>query len=509
MALNQASPISEPAAGDSIEDEAHAHKAWINEMTRLVRDLYACNLETLVFQDGYYDLIFTLDAKSAVQLKVVNEGNKPTKWLVAKDLVKHRALCSDATSAFSQRCLDIHNRLREVAPQGLVDSSSVIFGSPGWIFPPPFAALDGLCPRPEDARLLMLSMDLPMSFKHDDLRNPLVLTANVLSTADGLESYIASHNNDVEARFAMIVREKRRQIALLRDRTKISEATNAVLASDYFFLDLRLCYESNTKHIQGRTPDLEMANKFFQGLHADLDVIERQLNAVASTISTPDSDVAIKPSLDVEPVLTSPHSADARSMGRLAQIALCFCAAAALIVTSIYAVTRTNTKLDGLLVSDSARSSRAIGTHQLATHDFDAVAASPGVPNIEAQVARTQANTELGVRYLTGKGLPKDYAAALEHFRESAKLGDARALTNLGWMLTLGQGVTRDDGKAVAAFQAAADKGYAGAQDSLGYMYEHGRGVPIDLDVAASWYRKAADQGFAKATVNLQRLSQQ
>jgi len=314
----------------------------------------------LVFQDSYYDLIFTLDAKSAVKFKVVNEGNKPTKWLVPKDLVKHLALCSDATSAFSQRCLDIHNRLREVARQGLVDSSSLILGSPGWIFPPPFAALDGLCPRPEDARLLMLSIDLPMTFKHDDLRNPLALTANVLSTADGLESYIASHNNDVKARFATIVREKRRQIALLRDRTKFDEATKAVLSSDYFFLDLRLCCESNNKHIQGRTPDQKMVNIFFQGLHADLDVIEHQLNAVASTISKPDimmrpssgqisppnSDAAIQPSLDVEPVLTSPHSADPRSMGRLAQLALCFCAAAALIVTAIYAVTRANSKLD-------------------------------------------------------------------------------------------------------------------------------------------------------------------
>ena len=119
------------------------------------------------------------------------------------------------------------------------------------------------------------------------------------------------------------------------------------------------------------------------------------------------------------------------------------------------------------------------------------------------------ANTELGVRYLTGKGIEKNTDLALKYLLPGLEARDPRAITNLGWMLTLGQGMPRNDAKAMVLFSAAAKLGYPNAEDSLGFMYEHGRGVPMNLDVAASWYRKASEQGFAKATVNLQRLSQQ
>jgi hypothetical protein len=131
------------------------------------------------------------------------------------------------------------------------------------------------------------------------------------------------------------------------------------------------------------------------------------------------------------------------------------------------------------------------------------------VAELEAHAGQASAESELGARYLTGNGAPKNYAAALEHFRKAGQEGDVRGLTNAAWMLTLGQGSPRNDATAIQFFTEAANQGYPNAEDSLGYMYEHGRGVPIDLDVAVSWYRKAADQGFAKSKANLERLSQQ
>jgi len=144
-------------------------------------------------------------------------------------------------------------------------------------------------------------------------------------------------------------------------------------------------------------------------------------------------------------------------------------------------------------------------------HAVVADLSSESVPGLQARMASGDvgAATELGVRYLNGKSVGKDYKSAIGYLAAAAKQGDPRALTNLGWMLTLGQGVSRDDAMAMNFFRAAAEKGFPNAQDSLGYMYEHGRGVAMDLDIAASWYRKAADQGFSKSKLNLQRLFQQ
>jgi len=119
----------------------------------------------------------------------------------------------------------------------------------------------------------------------------------------------------------------------------------------------------------------------------------------------------------------------------------------------------------------------------------------------------TSKETELGVQYLKGEGVPKDFAIARAHFIKAGH--EPRALTNLGWMEALGQGMARDDAQAVVLFTEAANAGFAPADDSLGFMYERGRGVARDLDTAASWYRKGADAGFKRSVENLQRLAQQ
>ena len=68
----------------------------------------------------------------------------------------------------------------------------------------------------------------------------------------------------------------------------------------------------------------------------------------------------------------------------------------------------------------------------------------------------TQAQVELGGRYLGGKDVPQDYAEAAKWYRK------------------------------------AADQGHAGAQIKLGSLYETGHGVPRDLGEAQRWYERAA-----------------
>jgi len=85
-----------------------------------------------------------------------------------------------------------------------------------------------------------------------------------------------------------------------------------------------------------------------------------------------------------------------------------------------------------------------------------------------------------------------DYATALTEFRLLAQQGNAVAQSNLGLMYDFGRGVPQDYAEAARWYRRAAEQGYAGAQSSLGLMYLEGRGVPQDDAEAMRWFRRAA-----------------
>jgi len=68
---------------------------------------------------------------------------------------------------------------------------------------------------------------------------------------------------------------------------------------------------------------------------------------------------------------------------------------------------------------------------------------------------------------------------------------DAIAMVNLGVRYMDGEGVTRDFKKAIALFQQAADLKNDIAMCNLGIAYEQGEGVEKNLDLAIEWYLKA------------------
>lgn len=115
--------------------------------------------------------------------------------------------------------------------------------------------------------------------------------------------------------------------------------------------------------------------------------------------------------------------------------------------------------------------------------------------------ARAQYN--LGSMYYHGTGLPKDYMQAFQWYRKAADQGFNLAQSSLGWMYNQGQGVPQDYTEAIQWYRKAADQGLAESQLLLGSMYFNGQGVPQDYAQAAQWYRKAADQGDAMAQNNL------
>ena len=67
-----------------------------------------------------------------------------------------------------------------------------------------------------------------------------------------------------------------------------------------------------------------------------------------------------------------------------------------------------------------------------------------------------------------------DYAAALREFQPLADQGHAEAQSKLGLMYLLGLGVPKDYTQTVKCWRQAAEQDYAPAQYDLGYVYHGG-----------------------------------
>jgi len=125
----------------------------------------------------------------------------------------------------------------------------------------------------------------------------------------------------------------------------------------------------------------------------------------------------------------------------------------------------------------------------------DAVAA--GDPN---------AQYELAMRLIDGRGLPKDQTAAARWFERAASAGLAPAQYRLGSMYEEGIGVARDGAAAKSWYLKAAEAGNARAAYNLAVMdADSGSGRENYLE-AEKWFRKAAELGLRDSQYNLAML---
>jgi uncharacterized protein len=85
-----------------------------------------------------------------------------------------------------------------------------------------------------------------------------------------------------------------------------------------------------------------------------------------------------------------------------------------------------------------------------------------------------------------------DFATAYKTFRSLADQGNAAAQTNLGVMYGSGEGVPQSFSEALKWFRKAGDRGDAGAQFNLGLLYRDGRGVPRNYVLAYMWFELSA-----------------
>ena len=111
----------------------------------------------------------------------------------------------------------------------------------------------------------------------------------------------------------------------------------------------------------------------------------------------------------------------------------------------------------------------------------------------QAQAGDAAAQLDLGLRYVTGKGIAPDERAALRWIGKAAAQGHAAAQFELGSYYTLEP--HRDFGRAAALLRQSALQGFAPAQTSLALLYLTGAGVPEDRVEACAWLLLAAEQG--------------
>ena len=116
----------------------------------------------------------------------------------------------------------------------------------------------------------------------------------------------------------------------------------------------------------------------------------------------------------------------------------------------------------------------------------------------------TEDPVQLGKKYLSGNGVPKNPGEAVRLFRLAAERNDPEALYNLGRCYATGRGVPQDYREAEKWHLKAAELNQVESQRALGHMYVTGRpGLPKNPEEGARWYGKAAIQGDTLSQASL------
>jgi uncharacterized protein len=117
----------------------------------------------------------------------------------------------------------------------------------------------------------------------------------------------------------------------------------------------------------------------------------------------------------------------------------------------------------------------------------------------KANAGDALAQHELGIRYLTGKGVEADSGKAAYWFSKAAAQDMLAARFNLGILSFNGWGIDWNPFEAFRAFHVAAEGGMVEAEFIVGLFYAENMVVPVDYDKALYWVRKAAEGGSRSA----------
>jgi TPR repeat protein len=103
----------------------------------------------------------------------------------------------------------------------------------------------------------------------------------------------------------------------------------------------------------------------------------------------------------------------------------------------------------------------------------------------------TPAQAVLGILYLYGDEVPKDYNLAFHYLSKAAEKGASRAILHLGAIYEDGLGQPQDIEKALQLYKKVANCGEPIAFISLARIYRHGKSsAPPNISEAVFWYKK-------------------
>ena len=141
----------------------------------------------------------------------------------------------------------------------------------------------------------------------------------------------------------------------------------------------------------------------------------------------------------------------------------------------------------------------------LPTATADSLPEAIGSPRLRVAAASGDpaAEFEIAARFMEGRFVPQDLAAAAHWYGRAAQQGIAPAAYRLGSFYEQGRGVERSRDGAVAWYEQAALEGNPRAMHNLAVMAAEGAGQAPDFAQAAAWFIPAANRGLADSQFNL------
>lgn len=120
-----------------------------------------------------------------------------------------------------------------------------------------------------------------------------------------------------------------------------------------------------------------------------------------------------------------------------------------------------------------------------------------------AKADHANAQYELGLCYLAGKGVPQSSQKAEMWIHLAALQGLPMAEYEEGSFYAMGDGVPQDDAEAFKWFSLAAEHDHPGANAAVGVFYEAGKVVEKDVDKAVPFYERSVELGSPKGFYHL------
>lgn len=126
---------------------------------------------------------------------------------------------------------------------------------------------------------------------------------------------------------------------------------------------------------------------------------------------------------------------------------------------------------------------------------------------VAASGGDSSAQFEIATRYMEGRFVAQDFAAAAHWYGLAADQGSVPAAYRLGSFYEQGRGVDRETDSAIAWYEQAARGGNPRGMHNLAVMAAEGRGAggatAPDFERASGWFRAAANRGLSDSQFNL------